>query len=176
MVPMILWKMWGREMRKWLAVGHRYCCFMEGYPIYIGTACMLYRQRENIHNVVENTVFAVPLLMLWNTAPFEGDVRCWGDGEHGALGTGDEKHTGDGKRDIADSVDLGVGTSAITAIGSGPCAITEDGMMKVDDVLYWTCSGSPMGRTTTSHPRRSRQRTHIANTLNISARFVVVSL
>ena len=32
-------KMWGKEMGKRLTEeGHRYYCFMEGYPIYIGTA------------------------------------------------------------------------------------------------------------------------------------------
>ena len=61
---------------------------------------------------------------------FLGNVRCWGDAEHGALGTGNLKNTGDGKVDIADTVDLG-DIGAVAAIGSGPCAITEDGLMKV---------------------------------------------
>lgn len=57
-------------------------------------------------------------------------MRCWGDAEHGALGTGDLKNTGDGKVDVADAVDLG-DIGVVTAIGSGPCVITEDGVMKV---------------------------------------------
>lgn len=59
-----------------------------------------------------------------------GNVRCWGDAQFGGLGSGDEVNTGDGEGEIADTVDLG-GTTAVTAIGAGPCAVFEDGTLKV---------------------------------------------
>ncbi|CBN79084.1 domain repeat protein [Ectocarpus siliculosus] len=60
-----------------------------------------------------------------------GNVRCWGDAEYGALGGGDETTTGNGDGTIADSVDLGVnGTNTVGAIGGGPCAVFQDGSLK----------------------------------------------
>ncbi|CAM9282890.1 unnamed protein product [Ascophyllum nodosum] len=54
------------------------------------------------------------------------NVRCWGDGEYGALGSGDEDNAGEGN-EIADSVDLG--DAAVADIGGGPCAVFEDGSL-----------------------------------------------
>ncbi|CAM9979780.1 unnamed protein product [Ectocarpus sp. 12 AP-2014] len=60
-----------------------------------------------------------------------GNVRCWGVAEYGALGGGDETTTGNGDGTIADSVDLGVnGTNTVGAIGGGPCAVFQDGSLK----------------------------------------------
>ena len=56
----------------------------------------------------------------------KANVRCWGDGEYGALGSGDEDNAGEGN-EIADSVDLG--DAAVADIGGGPCAVFEDGSL-----------------------------------------------
>lgn len=59
-----------------------------------------------------------------------GNARCWGDGQFGSLGSGDEKDTGNGSGVVSGFVDLG-GTTPVVAIGEGPCAIFESGDMKV---------------------------------------------
>lgn len=66
-------------------------------------------------------------------------MRCWGDGEFGALGSGDETNTGD-SNEIADSVDLGE-NAVVSAIGRGPCAIFEDGSLSCWGKGYYGQNG-----------------------------------
>lgn len=66
-----------------------------------------------------------------------GGVRCWGDGEFGALGNGNTNNTGDGVAAVDDVVDLG--GNATATIGAGPCVVSADG-----DVLV-SVDGGPGG-------------------------------
>ena len=71
--------------------------------------------------------------------PYAGNLRCWGDAQFGGLGSGDETDTGDGTV-VADLVDLG-GSSPVTAVGEGPCAVFEDGGMRCWGKGYYGQNG-----------------------------------
>lgn len=65
------------------------------------------------------------------------DVRCWGDGEFGALGNGAEDNTGDGAVEVDATVDIG--GSSVSALCEGPCVIVDDGSVKVS-ALHVRCT------------------------------------
>ncbi len=62
-------------------------------------------------------------------------VKCWGSGDFGALGSGDEVYRGDGPGEMGDAlpfVDLGQGLTVaeIGAFSSSACAVFTDGRLK----------------------------------------------
>lgn len=59
------------------------------------------------------------------------DVRCWGDGKFGALGTGSSRDAGNGVDAIPAIVSTG---TMATAIGEGPCIVSVEGTVKVGSV------------------------------------------
>jgi alpha-tubulin suppressor-like RCC1 family protein len=65
----------------------------------------------------------------------DGHVKCWGNGQDGALGTGDEDDRGDEPGEMGDmlpDVDLGTGRTAV-GIAAGlnhSCALLDDGTVK----------------------------------------------
>lgn len=66
-----------------------------------------------------------------------GNVRCWGDGQFGALGTGSQRDAGNGEDAIAPIVSTG---TTATAIGEGPCIVTIDRDVKVH-FSWWEGQG-----------------------------------
>jgi alpha-tubulin suppressor-like RCC1 family protein len=65
----------------------------------------------------------------------EGSVKCWGDGELGALGLGDKHNRGERPGEMGDAlppVPLGTGRSAlaISVAGRHSCALLDDGSVK----------------------------------------------
>ena len=72
----------------------------------------------------------------------DGSVKCWGDGEVGALGLGDVNDRGSSSGEMGDelpSVALGTGRSAlaISVAGRHTCALLDDGSVKC-----WGSNGS----------------------------------
>ncbi len=61
----------------------------------------------------------------------DGNVRCWGDGAHGALGYGNTDTIGDDETPAsAGNVDLGGTAQQIAAGGSQMCALLTDGKLR----------------------------------------------
>ena len=64
----------------------------------------------------------------------DGTVRCWGWGEYGQLGLGDQLTRGDGSGEVAalPAIDLGTGFSAVEIAAGGfhECAVSSGGVVK----------------------------------------------
>lgn len=59
-----------------------------------------------------------------------GNVRCWGAGESGALGTGSQANIGDGLGEVPSDVALGEPVTAVSAGNRFTCALTASGKVK----------------------------------------------